>query len=433
MSQRTNLEPLFRREVIERSSRSVLADIALSPPKAGFAFGLGSLMVIALLAASISLGSYERRQTVRGYISPVGGVVTVSAPRSATVRGIHVGLGEEIAANQRMATLRDGGAETTDEATGDSIRKELIFSEQTRLEDIQEHRNLLGVERQRLLDQIRSAREQSALLEDQIELEQKKASSAEQLAQAWEPHVATGLISKAQFIQQQDHVLELSARVIELRQRAAVLTRDRSDLALKLVNLTAATRRELRQSKREAAETRMRLAENKAQRATALYAPVRGRVGDVLVHPGDSVAAGQPMLRIYPAKSPSEIVLWGTSDALAFVEPGTKVTLRYDAYPYEKYGARNGTVTRVSRVPTQPEDVERLTGQRVDAPVYRMFVSPAEQTISTPEGNQPLLPGATLTADLLTGRERIYEVLLEPLRRVRRRADSPIQEPAAHK
>ena len=83
--------------------------------------------------------------------------------------------------------------------------------------------------------------------------------------------------------------------------------------------------------------------------------------------------------------------------------------LRYQAFPYQKFGHHAGRVVRVSRSAIVPAD-----GQAQE-PYYRVLVELDRQTVTAYGKSEPLRPGMALEADILGERRKLYEWVLEPL------------------
>lgn len=96
---------------------------------------------------------------------------------------------------------------------------------------------------------------------------------------------------------------------------------------------------------------------------------------------------------------------------LAKAEPGDRVLLRYQAYPYQKFGHYGGKVIRVSRSAITPTTAN---GESAD-PYYRVLVALDQQSITAYGKQETLRPGMRLDADILDERRKLYEWVLEPL------------------
>lgn len=99
------------------------------------------------------------------------------------------------------------------------------------------------------------------------------------------------------------------------------------------------------------------------------------------------------------------------SAAIGFVKPGDRVLLRYQAYPYQKFGSHEGKVLRVSRSATPLPNSAGANSE----PMYRVLVSLHQQSVQAYGHPEALLPGMRLEADVMGERRRLFEWVLEPL------------------
>ena len=110
--------------------------------------------------------------------------------------------------------------------------------------------------------------------------------------------------------------------------------------------------------------------------------------------------------------------LYAPSRAIGFVKPGDKVLIRYQAYPYQKFGHQEGAVESVAKTALPTQELNGLptpTGNNSNEPLYRVSVKLAAQTVNAYGKAQPLQAGMLLDADVLQEKRRLYEWVLEPL------------------
>ena len=98
--------------------------------------------------------------------------------------------------------------------------------------------------------------------------------------------------------------------------------------------------------------------------------------------------------------------MFATSKAVGFIRPGQRVLLRYQAYPYQKFGHYRGSIESVSRsalspteVPTQLAGLTSLLG--TNEPIYRIVVRIERQSVNAYGVEQALQPGMQLESDVL--------------------------------
>jgi membrane fusion protein len=124
-------------------------------------------------------------------------------------------------------------------------------------------------------------------------------------------------------------------------------------------------------------------------------------------------------MTLVPAGAELEARLHGPSRAIGFVRPGQRVRLRYEAFPYQKFGQYEGAVKSVSRSTVGPAELGGSDGAQPGPvpgePVYRVTVELARQTATAYGEEVPLQPGMRLEADVLIETRRVYRWVLDPL------------------
>jgi membrane fusion protein len=183
---------------------------------------------------------------------------------------------------------------------------------------------------------------------------------------------------------------------------------------------TAHTRSdEIDSLKSKVLEIDQKLASSEVHRLIEIRAPNDGVITAILAHPGQTVGAGAPMLKIVPRDSPLQAELLAPSSAVGFVHEGERVLLRYSAFPYQKFGEYWGTVVSVSRAALNAEEVKTLLAGAAPSsrsgPFYRVVVSPDSQKVSIYGEERTLPAGMQVQAYALLERRRLYEWALAPL------------------
>jgi membrane fusion protein len=112
--------------------------------------------------------------------------------------------------------------------------------------------------------------------------------------------------------------------------------------------------------------------------------------------------------------------LFSPSRDIGFVRPGQRVLLRYQAFPYQKFGQYEGVVSGVSRSALSPGDLsQQLPGLSslygVNEPVYRITVELKTQAATAYGATVPLQPGMQLEASVVMETRTLVEWMLEPL------------------
>jgi membrane fusion protein len=159
--------------------------------------------------------------------------------------------------------------------------------------------------------------------------------------------------------------------------------------------------------------------QEEAKRENVIRAPVAGVFTNVAATRGEAVADEAPLAMVVPKGSGLHAQLLVPTRAIGFVQPGQEVVLRYDAFPFQRFGQYRGTVERVSRtVWSAGEKVGQVT---VREPVYRVDVRLDAQYIVSGDQKLALRPGMSVNADILQEKRKVWEWVFEPILSLKQR------------
>lgn len=409
-------ESLFRREALEAKRGSWLGSISLAQPLplwAMTAFAVGAALAIGLF---LTLGSYTRRSTVVGQLVPTRGLATVLAPATGVVTELDSAEGRRVRAGQSLAVVSLPRATVNEGDTAAAMAQRLARRQQGLQDAHRAQDQLLDAQAGGLMAQLDAARRELAQLEQEIATRQGQVRIADETLQRLRQLQADKYVSALQVKQQEaawlqavSDVQAMQRQAITARRSLAQLQQARQELPGQRLASDADFQRDLAALEQEQVET-------EARGALAVSAPVTGVIATQLVKPGQAVQAGQPLLSLLPANGVLEAELLVPSRAIGFIEPGDKVLLRYQAYPYQKFGHQQGTVTRISRSALSSGELGALIGNAQQGePFYRITVALARQTVTAYGKAELLKPGMLLEADVLGEKRRLIEWVFEPL------------------
>ncbi|MEM7001419.1 MAG: HlyD family efflux transporter periplasmic adaptor subunit, partial [Pseudomonadota bacterium] len=113
----------------------------------------------------------------------------------------------------------------------------------------------------------------------------------------------------------------------------------------------------------------------------AVRISVAGYVAALRVTPGQWVSPGQPLMTVVNGDAPLVAELAVPAAAAGQVRPGQSVRLRYDGFPYQRFGAADGVVTEAvdAALQTSAGDASMIGGPR--GAVFRVRVRLAREDI----------------------------------------------------
>lgn len=138
-----------------------------------------------------------------------------------------------------------------------------------------------------------------------------------------------------------------------------------------------------------------------------------GIVKDLAVTaPGAVVQAGASLLTIVPRGEDLQAEVLLNNEDAGFVGVGQKVRLKVAAYPFQKYGLLEGSVSQVAADATQQKDSQQTL-------TYRALIRLSQQVLaSAAQEKLALAPGMLVTAEINQGERSVLEYLLSPVQKV---------------
>jgi membrane fusion protein len=405
---------LFRQEAIEHQRRSWLGGIALAQPLALRMLAIAAaLMGIGLLVLFV-FGEYSSKARVTGQLVPDRGLIAVASQSAGVVVQRRVDEGAQVRAGEVIAVL-SGERNSSSGATQADIAEQLLARQRSLSSDLQQLQQLHTQQLNGATSRLATARAELAQLDTVSATQQERAQLAEQTLARFDELAARGHVSALQLQQQREAQLEQRTRVQTLAQNRLALRREIASLEQELTELPLRAATQRGAIERELAMLGQETAENAARRDQVIKAPADGVVGALLVLPGQSVKAGQVIANIVPAGSRLQAHVYAPSRSIGFLQVGKEVRLRYQAFPYQKFGHHPGHIVRISRNALTPVELDSLgIGDPQDV-MYRVIVALDAETVRAYGRDELLKPGMTLEADVMLERRKLYEWVLEPL------------------
>ena len=406
---------LFRKESLEAKKIKALGSVALyCPPFRWVIISLICLLVAILIAFCI-FGSYTKRESAQGVLVPENGMMTITAMSAGTVIALPVHEGDSLQKGSQIAAV------SSEISTRYGQTRETI-AHQLELQKLGLNNQLANLE-QLNRETLKSLQEKVGLLGQQSaelntiyrqrtqQIELSKTQLNKMIAMRKE-----GYASNTQVEKQQNDLLDASVRLQDVaRQRIDVrqqLAQARQQLREQPITYYQ-QKNDLQQKLSEITQSMM---ENESRRSIELRAPEKGIVSAVLVKQGQVVTSGQTLAMMLPDNARLQARIMLSSRAIGFIRPGQRVVLRYQSYPWQKFGQQYGTVLEISKSALSPQEVSTITGDnQVKESMYQVKVTLDKQTVQAYGKQANLRPGSALEADFIIDKRRIYEWVLEPL------------------
>lgn len=393
--------PLFRPEAMGRSDYGDALAFSVPRWRALGMLAAGALAPFFLFGLA---ADFDRVATVRGIVSPASGVSRLVAPQPGIVTAVLVRQGAELRRGAPM--IRIASTALLPSGTAASAARIAAYGREQEIarEGIGVEARRAGAERARLGDQMAQLASAERSLGMQTALQRERIAGNELRLRNLAPLRERGYVSVVAYQQQEEMVLTLRQQLAELEQRRGDAEHELGQLRLRAAELDAESRRATLRSAATLAELERGAADAQTDAEILLAAPVAGRVAALHVLPGRSVAGAEELATMVQSDA-LEAVLLVPSGAVGALRPGQAVVLRYDAFPYQRYGVGRGTVSEIASTASP------APGGEGAAPTYRVRVALARNGAPF-----ALRPDMSLSAGIVIERRSLLDWLLAPLR-----------------
>lgn len=412
----TTKKPLFRQEVIDSRRGSWLGGVSLSQPLSLWIWTSLVVVTVIAIALFVTLGEYTRRSRVTGQLVPSLGLSTVLAPTTGVVERIFQDEGGQVPAAGPLVLISVPRNTASGQDTRDAIREGIRQRRESLRSSRQSEMQLFEAQRRGQANQLEIARRELIQIEAQIRLRDEQVELAEATLHRFEDLAGARYVSPVEVAQRRQAVLEQRAARQALERQATATRQAIARMQQALGELPARIAMQEAGAIRDLAVLNQEMVQAAAAGSVLVNAPVPGMVASRLVQPGQSVQAGQALMSLLPRGSLLQAQLLIPSRAIGFISPGDKVLLRYQAFPYQKFGHHEGEVVRISRSALGAGELGSLVGNAQGGePLYRVMVRIDSQSVVAFGKREPLRPGMLVEADILGERRKLYEWALEPL------------------
>jgi membrane fusion protein len=409
---------LFRQEAIEfQQHHRQWGELALLQPLSTKIMTWFITTVVAVVLAFLFLGHYARKETVVGYLTPVAGTSKVFIPQQGTITDIYVKEGQEIEKGQPLFAVETSQIA----ANGQDVNT-------TMLDTLESQRNLLTnqiaaeqertkSEQERLTALIGGLETEISQLRAQIELQNEQIRVSDNLVSSVTGLRAKGYISELEFRQRELAALEQKQKLNSLNQQLAARHNQLTETRYSLHQLPTVMAQKIQSLRSELSTTEQRIAEINGRRAYIIRAGAVGRVSTLQATVGQFADPRRLQLEIVPSDSVLQAELFVPTRAIGFVRPGQKVKMKYEAFPYQKFGTYTGQIIKVSHTIVTSADASGPIALR--EPVYRVTASLERTDIDAYGEKMPLQADMLLSADIILEQRSLVSWLLDPLLSVR--------------
>ena len=409
---------LFRTEAVRHNSRTVGDMLLVRPVSFALLTWLFSAIILGVILF-LCLFHYTKKIEVSGILLPTQGLTSIVARQSGIVAKRRVTEGDKVQAGDVLFIIENKNATATERDLESKIlnlvseRRKSYQAEQTQIRQ-------QAVARFKALEaKLGDLRATISEIDNQLALQSRRTKLSEEMLETITQTQLKNYVTKPEIQQREAAMLEQQLQLAELKRLKLSAQQELRAAALELQNHNIQASRDEEGVSRDLSAAEQQLAESEARREIYVLAPHGGTASAINVATGQAVDAGEPLMAVVPEDATLEAQMYAPSRAIGFLRIGTEVRLRYQAFPYQKFGFSRGSIQEVATSAMRPEEINPLFQAAAFSgraePMYRIRVRIDKQSIQVDGEERPLRPGSLVDASVLIERRRLIAWIFEPI------------------
>lgn len=404
-------------------------------------YAILALIVFAVTWASVS--QVEMIVTAQGKLTTTRPNLVVQPLETSVIREIHVKAGDRVNRGDVLATL-DPTFSQADfdqlrgrlagfEASIDRLGAELNGTEYTVKDLTNADQNLQGkmflqrkaayeAQIQNFDTQIASARANLRTAQNEEAVLLQRLDTMRSIEAMRSALMDKEVGSRLNFLLSRDARLEVESNLARVRGQIADsahrLDKANADQKVFAEEFRRTSYQELVETlpKRNSAAEELKKAELRRQ-LIVLQAPADAVVLEIASRTvGSVVREAETLFVLVPRDVPLQAEVNVEGRDIGQVSLGQPVRIKFEAFPFQKYGTASGEVRVISQDTFSP-DPKAEGARHAPAPYYRVLVDLSDTHLRLPPERTQLIPGMAVTAELKVGKRTVISYFLYPLLR----------------
>lgn len=410
---------LFRQQAIEHVTVRQYGTVILTRPFSHVVLTCVFVTLALLLIAFFAFFETTRKTPIQGMLVPTAGVTRVFSNQLGVIKEIRIKEGQFVREGEILFVVSSERSNADPRSTEALISDLLVKRRDSFQAELQQAKEQAGYRRAALQQRAQDLQGELQRLDSQALMQKQRISLSEQTVARFAQLKATNYISAAQLQEREAELLDQRQRLLEIGRISSATRRDLASTQAEVRDIEMQAVREQSALQRNASTLEQDLTENEARRETPVRARQSGTVTAIAANLGQTVGTATSLASILPEGNKLEAEMYVPSRAVGFIKPGMTALLRYQAFPYQKFGQHPARVREVATTSVRPEELANsaaaMPGAAQSEPVYRIRLELDQQAVRAYGAPMPLRSGMLVDASVMLERRKLYEWVLEPL------------------
>jgi membrane fusion protein len=408
---------LFRKEAISHQSERLTGVITLAQPLSIKLTVLILVSVAILIVAFLFNAKYSRKETVRGFLMPNKGVIKSFASQGGTIEKLWVKEGDNVIKGELLATIIVQQNNSNGVDLSLQLADQLNAQKSLVIDEITQHQALKDQELSNLQIQETALGNEKNALKNQLELSEEKLKLLSEQQLDFNQLNKKGFLSNLDKDHQHQVLLEAKQEKQNIARLLLQHQNQLNQISFNIKNIPQQYTLRINNLKRQKSELQRQLAQVASNYKYTITASNTGVVTGIQVVEGETLsqskAQSKPLLHILPEGSELIAELLLPTRSAGFIQVGNNTRLRFDAFPYQRFGFINSEIVRIDQALISPNEVQLPIV--LQEPVYRLRAKLNQQQIKAFGQAFDLKSGMLFEADIMLEQRSLIEWLLEPI------------------
>ncbi|EIO3283136.1 HlyD family efflux transporter periplasmic adaptor subunit [Salmonella enterica] len=406
---------MFRKDFFLQKKNEWLGDVHVSNPVSYRLLGLYSFILFLTLIIFLFFAHYTNREKSQGSIIPEKGIININSNENGFIKDIFISNGMYVKKGTALFSIsKEKNAEHYGN-TNQFINNQLEKQKHLLIKTINDKKSFLETQKKIKTDYINELKNDKIEIKNQILITQNQSLKMKSILSNMLTLKSKGYVSNLEIQQQENLFLENEKQTKSLKRQLienTIKLNEQDEFLNRMYNEYKIEENKINQ---EIFEIEKNMAINKNDEQNIYFAKESGVVSSLLFEKGQSIKAGDTVIAEIPENSKFVVQLFVPSSSIGFIKPGNNVILRYQAYPYQKFGVQHGKVKEISKSIISAKQITDITGNPSNDPYYKIIIEPEKQYILTYGEKKSLLSGMIVDADIMLEKRNLFEWIFEPM------------------
>ncbi|TCM69145.1 membrane fusion protein [Acinetobacter calcoaceticus] len=417
MDSQDSANKIFRQDFIDAKKNRWLGQAVLISAVPTYYYVLSVVAVIILLLGFIIFAQFTRRIQVTGEVVSLPQPNTIIAPQQGTIIKTDLTTGQFVKKGQALLQLdvsRNSNSGNSSQHALDAVAKQLADVESI-MQKLKQNKATTLANLSSQLEKTRVTNQHSI---QRYFAAQKGLSEMQKIADDYARYLKQGLVNREQVNQLRYLYFERQNAVENLYSQLTEQSIRIQDFEKEIATRGTEINTQILQYQVQYNDLLRQQTDLNASHVMLIKAPQSGFVENMIINQGQMVNAGDSLLQLSPSQHEQfSVILWLPNHSIPYIQIGDAVNLRYQAFPFEKFGQFAGKIEQISRVPATDHELARYRSapKNTEAAYYKVSISPAQHQVHWQQQSLRLASGMQTDATLFLEKRPIYQWILAPL------------------